>query len=480
MASHSDIDRAIGNVLKYADREPWAQRRATYIAEKLAGVVERLSMTDEQLYARIDGLGLAEMLFGFLSEAFFTEEFDGPATSLIAEYLKRRGWQETPRARRYLEALRDSLPSLYEVVDVRNGEWVDVRDVVRKSPVQRVMEVLGSQQLCRWDRLGARVLEVNGERMFAGGLFHFPREAGDAIQRVLLGSVERFEKEYADLIEARGDRSPTAFADEVLRSSSRAFVEVWLGHTLEASSRPLPELHNTDRHPLLFSQARLPVKGADLDEIVERLSALPAWQRESPDVRIWQRHGGPLGTMTGGRTQKKKARGSGAAKAPAGLALDDAPRTIVATAALEAEALVVETNSRERMAAALEELQAALGGLVGEPLIRYENAAAALKAPRSSRGTMNELPPDAAGSMELVQVVHQFKEQHYRHTLDDKVPMLGNRTPRQCARDPKRRAQLVAWLKEIENGEQHQARASGQPPFDVRWMWRELGVEEPR
>lgn len=481
MASNSDIDRAIGNVLKYADREPWARRRATYFTDKLSDIVERFSMTDEQLHARVDGLGVGDMLFGFLSEAFMTEEFDGTGTSLIAEYLKRRGWQETARARRYLEALRDSLPSLYEVIDVAPGEWVDVRDIVRPSPAQRVMERRGSEQLVRWDRLGARVLEVNGERVFAGGMFYFAREAGDAIQRVLLGSLERFAKEYGHLFEARGgNESPTPFADEVLRSSPRAFVEVWLTHALEASGRPLPELHNTDGHPLLFSRARLPVSGTNSDEIVERLSVLSAWERESPDVRIWQRHGGPLRTPGGETTRKKKTRGASAAKTPAVGAMDDTPRTIVATAELEAEALVVETNSRERMAAVLGELRMALSELVGEPLIRYENAEAALKAPRSSRDTINELPRDAASSTQLVQVLHQFKEQHYRRTLDDKLPVLGNRTPRQCARDPKRRAQVIAWLKDIENGEQRQARASGQPPFDVRWMWRELGVEEPR
>jgi hypothetical protein len=39
----------------------------------------------------------------------------------------------------------------------------------------------------------------------------------------------------------------------------------------------------------------------------------------------------------------------------------------------------------------------------------------------------------------MASAVTQFKQQHYRRTLDDNVPMLGDRTPRQCARTNHRR-----------------------------------------
>ena len=47
----------------------------------------------------------------------------------------------------------------------------------------------------------------------------------------------------------------------------------------------------------------------------------------------------------------------------------------------------------------------------------------------------------------MASAVAQFRQQHYRRTLDEKVPMLGDRTPRQCVRTKQGRKQLVRWLK---------------------------------
>jgi hypothetical protein len=54
--------------------------------------------------------------------------------------------------------------------------------------------------------------------------------------------------------------------------------------------------------------------------------------------------------------------------------------------------------------------------------------------------------------------------------------VLGNKTPRACTRSKQGRARLVNWLKDLENGELRQAAASGAAPYDIGWMWRELGV----
>lgn len=74
-------------------------------------------------------------------------------------------------------------------------------------------------------------------------------------------------------------------------------------------------------------------------------------------------------------------------------------------------------------------------------------------------------------------MLRQFKDAHYRRVLDEPVPMLGDRTPRECAHTKSGRARLVRWLKDLENGEQPGAAASGQPAYDVTWIWQELGLQ---
>jgi hypothetical protein len=70
-------------------------------------------------------------------------------------------------------------------------------------------------------------------------------------------------------------------------------------------------------------------------------------------------------------------------------------------------------------------------------------------------------------------------DRHYRDTLDQPVPALGGKTPRQAVCTAAGRKKVVEWLELIEN------RSVGHPDaslsdYDFRWMWDELGIAEHR
>ena len=144
---------------------------------------------------------------------------------------------------------------------------------------------------------------------------------------------------------------------------------------------------------------------------------------------------------------------------------------------------MVETNSRERMQRALALLGSALGGLVGSGLAVHEDMRADLEAavrrgrPRKKKPEPDWSPEDA---LAIAAALGQVLDAHYRRTLDEPVPMLGNRTPRDCAKTKAGRKALVSWLKDIENGELQRAAAQQMTPHDLSWMWVELGVESER
>lgn len=68
-------------------------------------------------------------------------------------------------------------------------------------------------------------------------------------------------------------------------------------------------------------------------------------------------------------------------------------------------------------------------------------------------------------------------ERHYRQTLDEPVPSLGNMTPREAVRTASGRKKVATWLKDIENTT---ARAlkndDAGATYDFGWMWHELGI----
>jgi hypothetical protein len=78
------------------------------------------------------------------------------------------------------------------------------------------------------------------------------------------------------------------------------------------------------------------------------------------------------------------------------------------------------------------------------------------------------------------QAIHSYLDDHYRRVLNDPLPLLDGKTPRQAVKTKKGRAQVVGWLKLLENSEFRRAAGQGHNPYDTAWMWRELKVEDSR
>jgi hypothetical protein len=70
-------------------------------------------------------------------------------------------------------------------------------------------------------------------------------------------------------------------------------------------------------------------------------------------------------------------------------------------------------------------------------------------------------------------------DSHYRETLDQPIPALEGKTPRQAARSISGRKKVMEWLKYLENAS---AKNIGSPmsDYDFGWMWHELGVGDER
>jgi len=76
-------------------------------------------------------------------------------------------------------------------------------------------------------------------------------------------------------------------------------------------------------------------------------------------------------------------------------------------------------------------------------------------------------------------LVHAQLDRHYRQQLNERIPMLGDISPRQAAKTGKGRVKIASWLKFLEN------RTAQQDPdpmaaYDLTWLWQELGVGDLR
>ena len=137
-------DQAIGNVIKWSLKDEWEPYRAEVFAEHFGLVEEKLGISGDEA---LEAVGeAADMVFGFILEDFFAARFgeDGEL-NVVDDYLKRRGWREKPSGKRYLQALRDSVASVYEVVDLDPGRTMTVRDLILGGDPVTLEEKLGSE-----------------------------------------------------------------------------------------------------------------------------------------------------------------------------------------------------------------------------------------------------------------------------------------------------------------------------------------------
>jgi hypothetical protein len=456
--------------MNWADRPDWAQAKSAVVAAHLAPVCARLGRSQEELVQEQAEHGYGSMLFGMMFEDLASRGLPPDGRNLIDDYLQRRGWRESAAGRRYLQQLRGSALSLYEVIAVSPGRHCDLRDLVRGGEHVRVHEHLGTQNLVRWDRIAARVLKSEGRHIFSGGILPFTQEASQELLQAMNSARKKrvHTRGRPAGHEAAAQALPPQVLDRaLLQEACPAFTQIWLRHTLEKLHAPLPNLVNRDGEALVFTESRFPFDKKDRNAIIERLEAAAEWERDPAGEPVW--------------TWLAKNKPPG--KPPAqGLSLQsfyNGERPVSGTLELKSGALTLTTNSLERTERGKASLMALLRELIGQPLTKMQTPEQLMAEretlPRPADAKGGAIDPAVAAGM-----VRDVLDQHYRRCLDEPIPALDGKTPRQCIRSKKGREQVIEWLKYLENHELHRAAEAGSEPYDFGWMWEELKLARPR
>ena len=468
MGKHSDTDKAIRNIMGWADRPEWLEQRSALLDAHLAPVCEQFGISREELGQQIQDYDYGGMLFGIMFEDLLSRRLPPEDKNIVDEYLERRGWRDSVPGRRYLQQLRDSALSIYEVVEVSAGQHCDVRDLVRGGKTVRVHEHAGTQNLFKWDRIAARVLKSNGQHVFAGGILPFSQEAAQYLLKVLTESRDEFDIERSRVTDKESVPRTLSSKDRdnrFLQGACPLFTSVWLIHTLEQHHAPSPEITNRDGDALMFTETRFPFLAENLEVIAERLDATAEWERDDPHTYTWIWLPEPDANC----------------KEPQhGLALEtlrDGQRPLIGTLELTPGVLMLATNSMERATKGKDVLEALLHGLIGAGLSKLQTPEHLMAENETlERGHVD--PTETVDPDIAAELIYRTLDQHYRQCLDEPIPALENKTPRQCATSEKGRDQVIEWLKHLENNELRLATNSGREPYDSSWMWDELKLSK--
>src|ERR1044071_9446452 len=195
---HSSSD-SLSGLIKWLGREEWRGSFEEGLNQHLGPARESAGIECGEIAELLRDHGFT-MLWAFAFEDFLTRECEPDGRNIVDDYLKRREWKEPVVNRRYMAALRASAMSLYEVSDIIAGQSFLARDLVRGGESIRISERTVTQSLTTWDRIGARVVELNGKLIIAGGLLPFTHEASEEVIRVLTAAKKRMRRELKKFV----------------------------------------------------------------------------------------------------------------------------------------------------------------------------------------------------------------------------------------------------------------------------------------
>jgi hypothetical protein len=466
------VQEAVAHLEGWCAHKRWRAGRKEVMRRHFGWVLEKFGLRPAALGELLDPYEY-ELVRSCALEDFFTQRFGSERRNVVDEYLEWHGGSESPGARGYLEALRDSVMSLYEVAEVKPGVGLVLRDLIRGGEPVEVDERLGSERLVRWDRIGARVLKVGGRRCLSGAVLHFPHEVSEIVLRCFgrcaagLGELEQRVAPVLGAAERQFLHAMVTDKEMVLEAGAGIFTQAWLACALDRLFGPPPKLTNFDGEEVVFSKVRFRIEGGS-DEIERRLDGAKWLERQAPVRARWSW----LGRDSAARPKLAGDVSMAMWKGPG--------EQVLGFVELGDKHLVLESNSRERAERGRTLLKELLGELVDAPLLSLQSVAGMLEAHGGRQEAGRQRDGAGIPRSELERIEREFLDRQYRRTLDEPVPMLGNVAPRAAVETAAGKQRVVEWLKYLENCEGRRARDTGGGPYDFTWMWRELGIAGER
>ena len=456
----------ISGLIAWSRREEWREPMSEVFIEHIARACDAAGIAPDELPQRLEPES-ESTVWGAAFEDLLTRDLpDG--RNLADEYLRRRAWRESTSVRGYIAALRRSVISLYEVSNIVPGQSMLLRDLIRGGEPVRVNERLGTQSVRPWDRVATRVLTLPDGNVLSGTLLGFPAPLDDTLLTTLKDTHRASAREAAKIArsagiatDARAMRKAVTLADMLPRAAS-LITNLWLGRLLAPrQGLTLPALHNSEGDPLALMTLHFPLRpGVAVDEVAAALGRIPELTAETGRRWTW------LGTRT-----------PSLASSPPGLAIigtNEQGALVLGSLRLGRQRLELEVNSKRRAERGEALLRSALGDLIG-PALREQTDLQEVLAKRDAA----DGPPAPSSGLPLDQeraIIHQTLERHYRDVLDQPIPMLGDRTPREACRSAKGRQAAAEWLKSHENTMARYPEHSPMAGYDLSWVWQELGI----
>ena len=165
---------SLQGLMKWLTRDEWRDRFAEAFDAHLLPACEQTGLDIDEVVSILGEDWFTRTVWGSAFEDFLSRDFDD-GSNIVDEYLKRRGWKESPSTRAYMVALRSSVPSLYEVSDIVKEISFKARDLLRGGDPFLISERSATRSLKQWDRIATRVVRVGSQAHISGAVLPYAK-----------------------------------------------------------------------------------------------------------------------------------------------------------------------------------------------------------------------------------------------------------------------------------------------------------------
>lgn len=378
----------IAGLSKWVDRDDWLEHVKDSVIEHVEMACSDAAINVDRLN-EVVGDEISGSAWSAAFEDFLTRDLDD-GRNVVEEYLKRRGWKESPGSRAYLQALRHASMSLYLVEEVAAGGTVTLRDELRESPPVQVRERELTTRLRVGQCIACRVFEVRGHWRMGSFYLDFDEvataELKDRLEKLSQAARAAAPQVLKDLGEA-GDDALTDLLDDfdiLLTSAAFLFTDAWLRRVLDVTTDDeLPQLVAPTGEPYEVATATWALAtAADLAPVRDILESLPQLREsdeEEESETAWRFVDTEAGTPV---RQGPRAPDEPVIFDPR----DEDGAAILGTVELVGNELRLSGNTLSRLERGRELLEAALGDRLGPCQVERRSLEEAMQAVRSIIG----------------------------------------------------------------------------------------------
>jgi len=345
-----------------------------------------------------------------------------PEGCTVAElYAEKHNVRLDTLEKRLIESINRKPYSFFEVLTVDRGKGMTLQDILTGSRIE-VQEHTGSQYVEPDDVLFGRAVDVDGVGMLIG-------LAPTVIPPGRKANIIQLRKQI--------QRNDSAVTEDTLYEWDTEIRELYFN--IDRALHTMPEMCNTDGHPLEFH--KLVYEISSIDEAFEKLRDLcVTMTREELYADAQRDEAGRIVRVEipWDRLGHKKVSGM--------------PNTILGRIVIDGRRLTAEVNSAERARSLRRKIDARLGDggrfKVDEiqdldAMMDRDAAGSAVMSRSSEHEELMQHPEVQAKMAEIF-------GRHWESWVDEKIPALGGKSPRNAVKTADGHEAVEALLKDFE------------------------------